>query len=176
MIAASPATVTLQRFQQMTNRSPRALQLKRQSETMSPRASGENRPPQFRSDERHWLRSDPGHRADGSPGAVLQAVCKTPTLAEATPANMMTGPAEQGGKEPGLPDSTYVLINVDSPDNIVTLAHELAHVVGYNPTGVESSGHFTDSTSYQQAEAEYGPKLLFDAYYFEVLFRRLAGG
>lgn len=74
MIAASPATVTLQRFQQMTNRSPRALQLKRQSETMSPRASGENRPPQFRSDERHWLRSDPGHRADGSPGAVLQAV------------------------------------------------------------------------------------------------------
>lgn len=101
---------------------------------------------------------------------------KTPTLAEATPANMMTGPAEQGGKEPGLPDSTYVLINVDSPDNIVTLAHELAHVVGYNPTGVESSGHFTDSTSYQQAEAEYGPKLLLDAYYFEVLFRRLAGG
>ena len=101
---------------------------------------------------------------------------KTPSLPEATPANMMTGPAEEAGREPGLPDETYVLINVDSPDNIVTLAHELAHVAGYNPTGVEPSGHFTDSTSYQQAEAEYGPKLLFDAYYFEVLFRRLSGG
>ena len=101
---------------------------------------------------------------------------KTPALPEATPANMMTGPAEEAGKEPGLPDETYVVINADSPDNIITLAHELAHVAGYNPTGVEPSGHFTDSRSYQQAEAEYGPKLLFDAYYFEVLFRRLSGG
>jgi hypothetical protein len=100
---------------------------------------------------------------------------KTPTLPGATPANMMTGPAAESGKEPGLPESTYVLINVDSPDNIVTLAHELAHVAGYNPTDVERSGHFTDSTSYGQAETKYGPKLLFDAYYFEVLFRRLAG-
>ena len=101
---------------------------------------------------------------------------KTPASKDATPANLMTGPAEGSSEEPGFPASTYVLINVESPDNIITLAHELAHVIGFNPTDVEDSGHFTDSSRYRDAEAEYGPKLLFDAYYFEVLFRLLSEG
>ena len=65
------------------------------------------------------------------------------------------------------------MINVESKENMTTLAHELAHVIGFNPTACDASGHFADSKKYLDSEARYGPKLLFDAYYFEVLFKKL---
>jgi hypothetical protein len=39
--------------------------------------------------------------------------------------------------------------------------------MGFNPTGIDSHGHFNNLDRYMENEGEYGTKLIFDAYYFE---------
>jgi hypothetical protein len=91
----------------------------------------------------------------------------------ATPETLMTGKAEV------FADAQRIVVNLDSHEEpaevVVTLAHELAHALGFNPTDMDAHGHFTDVTEYKKAEATYGSKLLFDAYYFETIIRRLTG-
>lgn len=92
---------------------------------------------------------------------------KTPAIKGATPENMMQQ------EDTGLESNALAVINLDSHETseavFITLAHECAHMVGFNPTDHEESGHFTDSNEYKEKEKEFGPKLLFDAYYFEIL-------
>jgi len=51
-----------------------------------------------------------------------------------------------------------------------TLYHEMAHLIGFNPTGVDGSGHFSDISRYAEVE-DIGDfkKILFDAYFFETV-------
>ena len=89
---------------------------------------------------------------------------------DATPKNLMTA------RGPGLQEGQRITINLDAEDMAriyVTIAHELGHAIGFNPTGIEAHGHFRNLDRYLEAEDEHGPKLLFDAYYFETLIRRL---
>ena len=87
----------------------------------------------------------------------------------ATPKNLLTG-------DVGLDVGQRITINLDSssPDQIILdLAHELGHAIGFNPTGIDAHGHFTDITKYKEAEGSYGPKLLYDAYFFETIVKFL---
>ena len=93
---------------------------------------------------------------------------KTSKNDKATPENLMAGKGE------GLPVNPSVLINLEAGSLLITLAHELAHVIGFNPTGANDIGHFADSGKYKELEGKYGPKLLFDAYYFETLVDRIS--
>ena len=91
---------------------------------------------------------------------------------EATPETLMKGDARVFEK------GQRIVVNLDSQKEsaevVVTLAHELAHALGFNPTGMDPEGHFVkDVTRYEEAEATYGSKLLFDAYYFETIIKRL---
>ena len=82
----------------------------------------------------------------------------------------------------GLDKGQRIIINLDaSPvEHLpVTLAHELAHVIGFNPTGIDPHGHFSAIERYKEAERATEvaggpvPTLLFDAYYFETVIRSL---
>jgi hypothetical protein len=64
-------------------------------------------------------------------------------------------------------------LSVDDENMLTTIAHELAHSLGYNPEGVNNSGHFGSIGEYLKEEAGYGPKILFDAYFFETLFNEM---
>jgi hypothetical protein len=89
---------------------------------------------------------------------------------KATPATLMEG------KDEVFKRGQRIVINLDSAlpeDIVVTIAHELAHAIGFNPTGHDPHGHFSDIRRYKAAEATYGSNLLFDAYYFETLVKRL---
>jgi hypothetical protein len=56
-----------------------------------------------------------------------------------------------------------------------TLAHELAHIVGFNPTGNNDGGHFSEASMYGfKLETDGLPSLWYDAYFYEVLFTELA--
>jgi hypothetical protein len=83
---------------------------------------------------------------------------------------------EETNKE-GLDETQRVDINLDamgSPEEFAnTFAHEVAHSIGFNPTGMDNSGHLPDNMEYASDENGLGPKLLFDAYYFEMLMARL---
>lgn len=90
---------------------------------------------------------------------------------EATPANLMKDGTE------GLTEKQRVTINLDatgSPKEISVVAlHEIAHSIGFNPSDCDATGHFKASGKYEELEATFGPKLLFDAYFFETLMERL---
>lgn len=54
-----------------------------------------------------------------------------------------------------------------------TLAHEVAHVAGFNPTGMAASGHMQNVADYIAKEPGTGlPKLMVDAYFFEMIYTR----
>jgi hypothetical protein len=89
---------------------------------------------------------------------------------DATPKTLMTGDAGVFTK------GQRIVVNLDAlkqADVVVTLAHELAHALGFNPKGMDAHGHFTEIAKYKEAEKTYGSKLLFDAYYIESIVRRL---
>jgi hypothetical protein len=65
-----------------------------------------------------------------------------------------------------------------------SLAHELAHIIGFNPTGSDKpnkakAGHFTSIDSFSELEEVKGPekhelpKLWYDAYFYETLYGAL---
>lgn len=101
-------------------------------------------------------------------------------------------PGSSGGEEEkgsgavaevGLDVPQRVDINMDtmSPDLVAaTFAHEVAHLLGFNPAGMEDNGHMADNADYAEPEtfeqAVLGPKMLFDAYYFELIVARLLAG
>jgi hypothetical protein len=66
-----------------------------------------------------------------------------------------------------------VRVNLDATGHdemMVTLAHEIAHALGCNPTGCEASGHLAAPSGYRTTDgATHIPKMLFDAYFFEAL-------
>jgi hypothetical protein len=71
-----------------------------------------------------------------------------------------------------------VKVNLETTGPLVfraTLAHEIAHVLGSNPAGCRDNGHLAAKTDYKSAEGAYGPKMLFDAYFFEALVEYHAG-
>lgn len=99
---------------------------------------------------------------------LVDAYGKSSANTDATPANMMTG--DQASIDKGQ----RITINLDSEnlDRIyITLAHELAHAIGFNPTGMDPHGHFSHLDRYMEDENDFGSKLMFDAYYFETLIQ-----
>jgi len=93
---------------------------------------------------------------------------KSSANTDATPANMMKG------DKASIDKGQRVTINLDS-ENLnriyITLAHELAHAIGFNPTGMDPHGHFSHLDHYLEDESGFGSKLMFDAYYFETLIQ-----
>ncbi len=61
----------------------------------------------------------------------------------------------------------------DEMEMYKTLYHEMAHLIGFNPTDVDGSGHFSDISHYAEDEEikDIGnfKKILFDAYFFETV-------
>jgi len=101
---------------------------------------------------------------------LKDAFGKSSAYAGATPQNMMSG------DEDSMSVEQRITINLDAEqlDKIyITLAHEIAHAMGFNPTGMDSHGHFSDLDKYMEKEDESRTKLLFDAYYFETLVQHL---
>jgi hypothetical protein len=75
----------------------------------------------------------------------------------------------------GLPAEPLTLINLENEplEIFKTIVHELAHAIGFNPTDHGDTGHMGTTSEYAEEEKTYGPKLLFDAYYFETLAERI---
>jgi len=76
---------------------------------------------------------------------------------------------------PQLTAQEMVRINLDATGLgglKTTLAHEVAHIAGFNPEGMETSGHMAEVQDYVDNERGTGlPKLLFDAYFFETVYQ-----
>lgn len=91
----------------------------------------------------------------------------------ATPMAFMTNTTESLAEMPmsklRLP---FIKVNLDATGVSVfraTLAHEIAHALGANPSDCNPSGHMKAATLYKSQELGYGPKILFDAYFHEAL-------
>lgn len=66
----------------------------------------------------------------------------------------------------------FIKVNLDATGTaslLATLAHEIAHALGSNPSDCSSSGHLDSPEDYVDFEFGFGPKILFDAYFFEAL-------
>lgn len=102
------------------------------------------------------------------------------------------GAASQSGTHPGhvMGSTVQEVLSGHGPNVIrlnidattikqfkTSLAHEISHIAGFNPTGTPDSGHLESIAEYFENDEKGGlPRIWFDSYFFETLYVRYMKG